>query len=417
MSIRAFRDIPHPGVAYVMTQAARLGFTSEAADWCNLGQGQPEVGPIEGAPPRIEMSHWTQADQAYGPLAGLTDLRRAVADHYNRLYRRGQRSQYRAHNVAIAAGGRLALARLIAALGSIRLGYRTPEYAGYEDLLSSHMHRLTPVRIATRVEDGFTLSESQFAAALADQGLDAFLLSNPCNPTGQVIDAEAMRGYLTIARRNSCALLLDEYYSQFVYDADGLPTGEPVSAARIVEDVDEDPVVLVDGLTKGFRYPGWRLGWVVGPAQIIEQVTRAAGAIDGGPPTIVQRAALEVLNPKYADQETSAVRAAFARKRSLIVDGLESVGIRIPHPPRGAFYVWGDISGLRSPLRDADDFFHAALGRRIVTVPGHCFDVNPGRQRVPDAAYRRWVRFSFGPSVYNLKSGLARLSELVRSQP
>ena len=417
MSIRAFRDIPQPGVAYVMAQAARLGFTSEAADWCNLGQGQPEVGPIEGAPPRIEMSQWTQADQAYGPLAGIAGLRQAVADHYNRLYRRGHRSKYRAHNVAIAAGGRLALARLIATLGSIRLGYRTPEYAGYEDLLASHMHRLTPVRIATGVDDGFTLSGNQFAAALADHRLDAFLLSNPCNPTGQVIDAEAMREYLAIARRSSCALLLDEYYSQLVYDTDGSPAGEPISAARVIDDVDADPVVLVDGLTKGFRYPGWRLGWIVGPPQIIEQVTRAAGAIDGGAPTIVQRAAIEVLAPDYVDQETRAVRAAFARKRSIVLAGLASVGIHVPHQPRGAFYVWGDISGLRDSLQDADDFFHAALGRRIVTVPGHCFDVNPGRQRVPDAEYRRWVRFSFGPSVDNLQSGLTRLSELVRAEP
>lgn len=415
MSIKAFRDIPHPGVAYVMAQAAGLGFTSDAADWCNLGQGQPEVGSIDGAPPRIEMAQWTQAEQAYGPLAGIGALRQAVADHYNRLYRRGHRSKYRAHNVAIAAGGRLALARLIATLGSIRLGYRTPEYAGYEDLLSSHVHRLTPVRIETRLEHGFTLSQNQFAAALAEHSLDAFLLSNPCNPTGQLLDAEALLEYLAIARRASCALLLDEYYSQFVYDADGSAAGEPVSAARVVEDVDADPVVLIDGLTKGFRYPGWRLGWIVGPPQIIEQVTRAAGALDGGPPTIVQRAALEVLSPGYADQETRAVRAAFARKRSLILEGLTSMGVRVPHPPRGAFYVWGDISGLRPSLQDADDLFRAALSRRIVTVPGRCFDVNPARQRAPDAQYQRWMRFSFGPSADNLKSGLARLSELVRS--
>jgi aspartate/methionine/tyrosine aminotransferase len=232
-----------------------------------------------------------------------------------------------------------------------------------------------------------------------------------------VIEADGMRGYLAVARRSSCALLVDEYYSQIVYGTDRSAGSEPVSAARIVDDVDADPVVLIDGLTKGFRYPGWRLGWIVGPQHIIELATRVAGVIDGGAPTIVQRAALEVLNPDYADQEARAVRASFASKRSLILDGLTSIGIRVPHQPRGAFYVWGDISGLRTSLQNADDFFHAALSRRIVTVPGHCFDVNPGRQRVPDAEYRRWVRFSFGASTDNLKSGLARLSDLVRAKP
>jgi aspartate/methionine/tyrosine aminotransferase len=415
MNPRVFRDVPHAGVGYVMAEAAKLGFTNGAAGWCNFGQGQPEVGPIDGAPKRIETCQWTQSDQAYGPAAGIAALRQAVADHYNRLYRGGHHSKYHAENVAIAAGGRLSLARLFAALGPVRLGYRTPEYAGYEEMLASHAHRLTPVRVTTRSEDGYTLCGSRFAATLAEHRLDAFLLSNPCNPTGQLLDAATMRGYLAAARHHSSVLLLDEFYSQFIYNADGSAADQPVSAARVIDDVEADPVLLIDGLTKGFRYPGWRLSWTVGPARIIEQITRVASAIDGGPATTVQRAALDVLEPAYADQETYAVRATFARKRTLMLHGLASIGIKVPHPPRGAFYVWGDIGALPDSLRDADAFFEAALRQRVVTVPGRCFDVNPAGAREPEADYRRWVRFSFGPSADNLQLGLARLRELVQS--
>lgn len=412
----AFREIPYPGVGYAVAAAIKRGFTNGNPEWANLGQGQPEVGSIDGAPARIESVQWARADQSYGPVAGITELRQAVAEHYNRLYRTGHRSKYRAENVAIAGGGRLALVRLVATLGSVRVGYCTPEYAGYEEMLASHMHHLTPVRIQTWVERGFTLSPSQFAAAVAEHDLGAFLISNPCNPTGQLLDAQTLHEYLVIARRASCALLLDEYYSHFIYGADGSAAAEPVSAARVIDDVEADPVLLVDGLTKNFRYPGWRIGWTVGPARIIEQITRAASAIDGGSSTIVQRAAIDVLNPARADQETHAVRSAFASKCRLMVEGLTSMGVRVPHPPRGTFYVWGDIGALPAPLNDANAFFDAALDERVVIVPGRCFDVNPAEQRRPDPEYRRWVRFSFGPSVDNIKLGLTRLRALIESR-
>lgn len=358
---------------------------------------------------------WSQADQTYGPIAGVTALRQAVADHYNRLYRAGLRSKYRAENVAIAAGGRLALARLFAAVGAARVGYRTPDYAGYEDLLGSHAHRITPVQLRTREDEGFMLSASQFAAAVAEHRLDTCLLSNPCNPTGQLLDTEDLRGYVAAARQASCALVLDEFYSHFIYRADGSAAQEPVSAARVVDDVEADPVLLIDGLTKNFRYPGWRLGWTVGPAHLIEHITRAAGAIDGGAPTPVQCAAIEVLSPTYADRETHATRATFTRKRQLMLDALTSMGVRVPHPPRGTFYMWGDVSALPARLSNAEAFFEAALDNRVVVVPGRCFDVNPGGLRPADAEYQRWVRFSFGPGADNLRTGLTRLRDLIRS--
>jgi aspartate/methionine/tyrosine aminotransferase len=71
-----------------------------------------------------------RGDHAYGPIGGTDALRQAVADHYNRLFRRGHREKYSASNVAIASGGRLALSRLLAALNDVRIGYQTPDYCG-----------------------------------------------------------------------------------------------------------------------------------------------------------------------------------------------------------------------------------------------------------------------------------------------
>lgn len=412
----AFRDVPYMGVIYVVAEAAKLGFRNGDPQWSNLGQGQPEVGELAGAPERFSGVSAQPQDHAYGPVGGIPILKQAVADHYNRLFRSGKRSKYTADNVAIAAGGRLALSRLLAALGDTRIGYQTPDYTAYEDLLWYHAPRVTPVLVTTSAADDFRVSPARLEQVIQEHRLGAYLVSNPCNPTGQLIAGDDLAAYVDIARRRGCSLLLDEFYSHFIYTPDGGPGAGPISAASYVDDVDRDPVILIDGLTKNFRYPGWRVGWIVGPTDVVEHISRAASAIDGGPPAPMQRAAAQVLQPAIADQETNAVRQAFARKRNLMLDSLRSLGVRIDHAPLGTFYMWGDISGLPAPFNDADELFRAALQQRVMLVPGRFFDVNPGATRPTDPAYRHWMRFSFGPPEDNVRAGLERLRAVVRGR-
>lgn len=408
----AMREIPFMGVIYVVDEAVKLGFENGHPDWCNLGQGQPEVGEIEGAPPRVDTVRLEPMDHAYGPVQGTLELREAVAAHYNRLYRQGERSKYTAENVTVASGGRLLLSRAFAALGGSSLGYQLPDYTAYEEMIDYHQHRFTPVPIPARQEDGFALPAEVLRREVASRGLGAFVLSNPCNPTGCVVRGAELDEYVGIARDHACTLILDEFYSHFVYDGDG-PAGGPVSGAAFVEDVERDPVLLVDGLTKSFRYPGWRVGWAVGPRDMVDALTRAASAIDGGPSRIVQRAACQVLEPDRADQETSALRSVFSRKRNLMVARLKEMGLRCARESEGTFYVWASIADLPAPMNDAEVFFRAALERRVMTVPGAFFDVNPGKRRRGPSPFARWVRFSFGPPEDNVRMGLDRLAEML----
>jgi len=119
----------------VMAEAARRGYRYGHPDWCNLGQGQPETGPLPGAPARVSRVEIGVGDQDYAPVPGLWELRRAVADLYNELYRKGQTSQYSELNVCICGGGRSSLTRAVAALGEINLGHFLPDYTAYEELL------------------------------------------------------------------------------------------------------------------------------------------------------------------------------------------------------------------------------------------------------------------------------------------
>ena len=405
------------GVIYVVAEACKLGFENGHPDWSNLGQGQPEVGELPGAPPRLLAVATRPEDCAYGPLEGIGELRERVAQHYNRLYRAGRSSRYGPQHVAVASGGRLALTRAMAALGPIPVGYQVPDYTAYEDMLETHLARISPIAVRGREEDGFALPARRLAAAVDEHGLRAFVLSNPCNPTGNVVDGDELAGYVRLARERGLALLSDEFYSHFHYaprpDGRVAPADGPVSAARFVDDVDRDPVLIFDGLTKSFRYPGWRVGWTVGPPEMIETMARTGSAIDGGPSRIAQRAAIEVLAPERADQETRAVRVAFAAKRDRMVERLERMGVRFAAKPRGTFYCWGSLAGLPAPFDSGVELFERALEERVMTVPGEFFDVDPGRRRRGASPLRHWMRFSFGPSRDNLELGLDRLEAML----
>lgn len=407
---RAFRDIPFMGVIWVVAEATKLGFENGHPDWCNLGQGQPEVGEMDGAPARWDHMPIEPSDHQYGHVGGTDELCDAVAAHYNRLYRQGKASQYTRDNVSIASGGRLVLSRLFACLGEGRVGYQTPDYTAYEDMLDYHSHRFEPVHFDAKLEDGFMVPPAELARRMASDELTAFVISNPCNPTGRVVQGDDLQAYINAARANGCALVLDEFYSHFVY-GDG---AGPVSAAALIEDVNAEPVLLIDGLTKCYRYPGWRVGWAVGPTQWIDKLSRAASAIDGGPGKPIQRAAIEVLKADRADQETNALRAGFSAKRDVMVERLKAMGIRPAVDSEGTFYVWASLENLPAPLNDADEFFRRALARKVMTVPGRFFDVNPGGARTGDSPYRQWMRFSFGPPMDNMLLGLDRLEAVVK---
>jgi aspartate/methionine/tyrosine aminotransferase len=409
-TLSAFRAVPRTGVIYVTTEAAKRGFQLGDPAWCNLGQGQPETGPLPGAPPRVQAVNIAVDDQEYAPVPGIGELREAIADLYNRLYRRGMPSRYTAENVSVSGGGRAALTRAAASLGHVNLGHFLPDYTAYEELLDI-FKAFTAIPILLEGERGYAFTIDDLRREVHGRGLSALLLSNPCNPTGKHIRGDELRRWVELGRELDCALLIDEFYSHYVW-GEGAPMME--SAARYVEDVDRDPVVLFDGLTKNWRYPGWRVTWTVGPRKVIEAVASAGSFLDGGGSKPLQRAAIPLLEDSNVLAETQAIHASFGEKRRRLLAGLESLGIRTDLAPEGTFYVWGRVDGLPPPLDDGMGFFKAALDKQVIAVPGEFFDVNPGKRRSQRASrFRRHVRFSFGPSLDSLETALARLGAVI----
>jgi len=405
------------GVIFVVAEAVKLGFYNGHPDWANLGQGQPEVGAMEGAPERVASVEIEPGDCAYGPLEGTPELREAVAAYYNRLYRRGKASQYTAANVAVASGGRLALTRAMAALAPGNVGFQLPDYTAYEDMFNLHLDRITPIGLRGAESAGFAVTVEQLRREIAERGLGAYVFSNPCNPTGNVLAGAELAQLAELTRSSGMTLFSDEFYSHFIYTPNGdgsvAPGSGPVSIAEYVEDVERDPILLFDGLTKSHRYPGWRVGWVIGPSEMVEAMARTGSSLDGGPSRIAQRAALKALEPEQADQETSALREVFSKKRNTMIARLKSMGVEFANESVSTFYCWGSLAKLPEPFNDGMSFFRHALERKVMTVPGEFFDINPGKRRYGESPYRQWMRFSFGPPMDNMQMGLDRLEEML----
>jgi len=395
-----------------MTEATSRGFSYGHPDWANLGQGAPETGPLPDAPERVREFTIEDSAHEYTPVGGLPELREAVAELYNQRFRRGMGSRYSMENVAISSGGRTGLTRIAASLDNIHLGHFLPDYTAYEELLEI-FRAFVPIPILLRRSEGFAISPARLRSEIMGKGLGALLLSNPCNPTGHAIRGQELSDWVTACRDLNCTLILDEFYSHYLY-GDAAADGPALSACRYVEDVDSDPVVVVDGLTKNWRYPGWRLSWTVGPKDVIERITSAGSFLDGGPAHPIQRAALPLIDVSHADREAAAIQASFGAKRDRLLRQVRSMGMELEAEPLGSFYAFVRLSQLPEPLRDGMAFFRAALEEKVIVVPGEFFDVNPGRRRghIP-SRLKQHVRLSFGPSAEVVDRGLGRLSKLI----
>ena len=409
----AFRPVPRTGVIYVTTEASKRGFASDSKDWCNLGQGMPEAGQLPGGPERVVDVSIDVKDQEYAPITGIWELREAVANLYNNLYRKGMPSQYSAENVAISGGGRASLTRAAAALGRVNLGHFLPDYTAYEELLD--VFRLfAPIPILVDGGRGYSFGKDELRAEVMGRGLGAILCSNPCNPTGKVVAGNELADWVSMSRELDCALLLDEFYSHYVWRPDVAAEGGMFSAAQYVEDVDSDPVVVFDGLTKNWRYPGWRVTWTLGPKRIIEAIGSAGSFLDGGGSRPLQRAAIDLLDPEKTRQETKAISQKFGEKRDRLLNGLRELGFEVELAPEGTFYIWASAGKLPEPISTGMGFFRSALEKKVIAVPGEFFDVDPGKRRGGRLSrFRSHLRFSFGPSLETLDEALVRIRSLI----
>ncbi|CAN6631264.1 hypothetical protein TRVA0_013S00650 [Trichomonascus vanleenenianus] len=397
------------GVIWATEQAVAKGYIPDDPSWANFGQGAPEVGTIPGCNEKPKSVETDIIEREYAPTAGLKELREAVANLYNHDYRKGMASQYTYENVCIVPGGRPGLIRIASILRDCYLAFFFPDYTAYAEMLSLFKN-FAPIPVPLDDSDNYSVHLDIIQGEL-NRGVTALLTSNPRNPTGQSLRSADLKRLHDMCRK-TCLLIMDEFYSR--YDYDNGCDGSSVSSAQFVQDVNADPVLILDGLTKAFRLPGWRVCWILGPKQYINALSSAGSFLDGGTNAPFQRACIPMLDPTYVRTEMAALQKHFMMKRDYCIHRLEAMGFKFKFKPNSTFYIWLDLKLLPGKIRTALGFFQELLKERVIVVPGMFFDLNPlARRELHDSPMFHFVRISYGPDMATLKRGIDGIQRVV----
>lgn len=404
------------GVLWVTERANEYGFDSEEDLWSNLGQGAPEHGDtIPGSFIRPKTVPVPVKANEYAPTAGIKELREAVANYYNETYRHGKKSKYTYKNVCIVPGGRAGLTRIASIISDCYLSFFLPDYTAYAEMLSLFKNFL-PLPVPLAETDNYQVHIDIIKQELI-RGVSALLTSNPRNPTGRCMTKQHLYELHKICREK-CLLIMDEFYSHYYYDDDC--TGSSISSAEFVEDVNRDPVLILNGLTKAFRLPGWRICWILGPEEYINALSSSGSYLDGGSNGPFQYVAVDFLKPQLVRQEMKALQTHFKMKRDYIIGRLTKMGFKFDQgegstkTPNSTFYLWLNLSHLPNKLSNCLGFFHECLHERTIVVPGFFFLINPQNlSRLDDIIWYNYVRISYGPELPQLERGMDGIERIL----
>ena len=402
-----FKKYEKAGVIYVMERAIEHGFEYDDPKWLNLGQGAAEAGDIKGALDRITKININSNQHGYAPMAGLKELRENVAVMYNDLFRTDKKSKYSYKNINIAGGGRMVISRIVASMENINIGYFVPDYASYEGILSS-FNNVKPVPIFLDPSNLFKYDHEKIKKEIKQKKIEALLLSNPSNPTGNVIAGDDLKKLVQLAKKEKIYLIIDEFYFNFIYDE----KFKLVSAAEFIKDTENDFVIIISGLSKAWRYSGWRVCWAIGPKEIMELVANVGSFLDGGANNPLQKASVKLVTTKNILKESRSLQKHFKKKRDYMIKRLESMGFVIGSKPDGAFYLWVNVKNLPKGINEGTKLFEELLKEQVIIVPGKFFDLNPYKRR-KKLNFKDYVRFSYGPEMSVLKRGLDKIEKVI----
>ena len=296
----------------------------------------------------------------------------------------------------------------------------TNEFLNIDRFLTS-FSKFVAIPSPLSAKDAYHIHADKVAEELA-RGTSVILTSNPRNPTGHQL-APSELAHIQDICRDRATLIFDEFYAGYNY-RDGC-NGSTISAAMNVMDVDKDDVLLIDGLTKRFRLPGWRVAWIVGPKEFITALGSCGSYLDGGTNVPFQEAAIPMLEPATVKKEMIALQTHFKKKRDYVIGRLREIGFRSGNQeiPDSTFYIWLDLTTLEPPLpedspvniSDGLSFFDALLKENVIVVPGIFFDLNPAKRRdLFDSPCHHFVRLSYGPKMDVLEMGLDGIARVIK---
>ena len=347
-----------------------------------LGRGDPDFDTPEhiiAAARQAMVDH--HAD--FVPEEGILPLRQAIADRVKKINNIDVDPET---EVVVTNGGQEALFLMVVA--ALEKGDEIivpePNYNTYVDALK--FVGGTKVSIPTTADTNFRVDPADVRAAITDK-TRALLLVSPNNPTAGVISRADMEEMISIAEEHDLIIIADDIYDLFMYDdfEHISPASLPGGKAR---------TLTLNALSKSFAMTGWRLGWIVGPADLMARVKALKAAVSGGTSVIAQYGGLAALT---GPQEPVQMMAeAYTRRRRLVLDYLDEMGIKYGVPQGGQF-VYADISF--TGMESAELAQQILSDQHVLVYPGAAFDRDRGQ----------YIRMTFLQPEEKLREGMARM--------
>jgi aspartate aminotransferase len=329
----------------------------------------------------------------YTVAPGIPELREAICARYKRDYG----VDITAAEVLITVGGKQALFNT--ALALFDPGDEVITHAPYWPTIPEQVKLMEarPVIVPTRSEDGFSVHADAIIAAITPK-TRAIIINSPANPTGALADDATVAAIADAAAKNGIWIIVDLCYEQLIYEA------APHNLPKVLFDRHRDRTVLAGSASKSYAMTGWRCGWTIAPKALTATFNVIQGQSTSNITSITQKAALAALT---GSQEPVRLMLDEYRKRRDSIHAWLTAhpGIRCVKP-RGAFYLFPDVTGLLSPggVRTSSDFAEALIEKaHVVVTPGEAFDA-PG-----------YLRISYATSMDQLREGADRILRFAES--
>ena len=344
--------------------------------------GQPSTGAPKGALEAVK----TALDQdalGYTVALGLPALRARIARMYGEWYDVDLNPERVVITPGSSGGFILAFTALFDTGDKVGIG--APGYPSYRQILSAL--GMVPVDLPAAPKNRY----QPVAADFAGLDLAGLMVASPANPTGTMLDRDAMAALIGAAQGQGAAFISDEIYHGLEYEK------KAVTALEVSDDV-----YVINSFSKYFSMTGWRVGWMVVPEDHVRVLERIAQNMFICAPHASQVAALAAMD---CDAELQGNLEVYRRNRALMLEGLPKAGFDRIAPPDGAFYVYADVSEV---TQDSRAFAAEILDKAGVAVtPGLDFDPVRGATT---------LRFSYARATADIEEGLARLARFMQAR-
>ena len=370
-------DVPPFIVMDVMAAAAQR--EAQGAHIIHMEVGQP-AAPAPQTAIKAAQAALAHGRIGYTETLGIPSLRARIARHYEDIYD----LTLDPARVVVTTGssGGFILAFLSLFEAGDRVALANPGYPPYRHILSAL--GCEPVLIETSAETRWVLSAKALIAAHQRAPLKGVVIASPANPTGTMMDADALTRLIAVAESEGIRVISDEIYHGLDY-AFAAETAANISGRGVV----------INSFSKYFCMTGWRIGWMVVPEELVRPVERLQGNLAISVPTLAQVAAEAAFDGR---QEMETVKHSYEENRRILTEGLPKTGLDKFLPVDGAFYLYADISRFSD---DSLDFAKRMLNEAgVAATPGIDFDPVNGRH---------FLRFCYAGSAGEMHEAVKRI--------